>query len=264
VSTADPSAPNLILLDLDGTLLGDDGEVSERNASAIQRATAAGARVVIATGRPARLLERLRTQLESSLALCYNGAVVLDLTTWEVLDARFLPGDAFRSAIESARGAGIEVVVAAEGLPHVGIRAEPGLRPDADLPRGTLAELAGGEIVKGLVRAAPHMFDRAWEFLTDNYSDVLTVTRSGVEGLIELSGPGVSKGSTIAALAETWGIAAEDAIAFGDMPNDLEMFEWAGRSVAMANADAAVAFAASEQGESNNADGVAKVLERWF
>jgi Cof subfamily protein (haloacid dehalogenase superfamily) len=258
------AAPKLILLDLDGTLLGDDGEISSRNASAIARASAAGARVVIATGRPARLLERLRDQLQSSLALCYNGAVVLDLKTWEVLEARFLPGEIFRAAIEGARAAGIRIDVAVEGVPSVGIRAETGMRPGADLPRGTLDELAAVEIVKGLVRADDAHFDAAWTYLIDNFGEALTVTRSGVRGLIELSGAGVSKGSTIAVLAREWGIDATDAIAFGDMPNDLEMFAWAGWSVAMANADPAASSVASEVGESNNDDGVAKVLERWF
>jgi hydroxymethylpyrimidine pyrophosphatase-like HAD family hydrolase len=48
------------------------------------------------------------------------------------------------------------------------------------------------------------------------------------------------------------------------MPNDLEMFRWAGRSVAMDNAEPEVKLAATEVGAHHDADAVAQVLERWF
>jgi hydroxymethylpyrimidine pyrophosphatase-like HAD family hydrolase len=60
------------------------------------------------------------------------------------------------------------------------------------------------------------------------------------------------------------GFIAADAIAFGDMPNDLPMLAWAGQSVAVANAHPEVLAAADEVTASNDEDGVAQVLERWF
>ncbi|HEY5319934.1 MAG TPA: HAD hydrolase family protein, partial [Galbitalea sp.] len=107
-------------------------------------------------------------------------------------------------------------------------------------------------------------FDAVWRALEWGFSDTLTITRSGIEGLIEISAFGVSKGTVIDGLAREWGIAPSEAIAFGDMPNDLDMLRWAGWSVAMGNAEPEVKLAASEVGADHDDDGVALVLERWF
>ncbi len=53
-------------------------------------------------------------------------------------------------------------------------------------------------------------------------------------------------------------------VAFGDMPNDLPMLAWAGHAVGMANAHPEVLAAVDEVTASNDDDGVAQVLERWF
>ena len=256
--------PRLILVDLDGTLVGVDHTVSARNAAALERATAAGARVVIATGRPVRLLAPVRASLGHSIALCYNGAIVLDLASDEVLEAHLLDGEVFRRAVESVRARGLEFIVAVEGMPELGIRGEVGFREGYAMPRGTLAEITDSGVVKGLVRVAGNQFDAIWEAFSSGFPEELEVTRSGIDGLIEVSRAGVSKGGVIDELARGWGIDPADAIAFGDMPNDLEMFRWAGRSVAMDNAEPEVKLAATEVGDHHDADAVAQVLERWF
>jgi hydroxymethylpyrimidine pyrophosphatase-like HAD family hydrolase len=258
------NAPRLILVDLDGTLVGVNHEVSQRNASALERATAAGARVVIATGRPVRLLEPVRAALGHSIALCYNGAIVLDLASGEVLEAHLLDGPVFQRAVEAVRATGLQFVVAVEGMPDVGIRGEVGFREGYDMPRGTLDEICDAGIVKGLVRATGDQFAPAWDAFSTGFPAELEVTRSGIEGLLEISRLGVSKGGVIDELARGWGIDPSEAIAFGDMPNDLEMFRWAGRSVAMGNAEPEVKLAATEVGAHHDEDAVAQVLERWF
>ena len=68
----------------------------------------------------------------------------------------------------------------------------------------------------------------------------------------------------LAALAAEHGVEAADVVAFGDMPNDLPMLAWAGHAVAVANAHPEVLAAADEVTGSNDDDGVASVLERWF
>jgi len=65
-------------------------------------------------------------------------------------------------------------------------------------------------------------------------------------------------------LAAERGISAEEVVAFGDMPNDLPMLTWAGLGVAVANAHPSVLAAADEVTASNDDDGVAQVLDRWF
>ena len=257
-------APRLILVDLDGTLLRDDHTVSERNAAAISRAVAAGARVVIATGRPVRLLGPVRDLPVKPIVLSCNGAILFDLATDSVLDAHLLDGAVFRRAVEKVRAKGLDFVVGVEGMPDRGVRGEVDFRLGRDLPRGTLAEISAGGVVKGLIVVEAAEFDRVWDAFSLGFPGELEVTRSGIAGLIEISASGVSKGGVIAGLAHGWGIEPSEAIAFGDMPNDLEMFRWAGRSVAMGNAEPEVKLAATEIGADHNDDAVAQVLERWF
>jgi Cof subfamily protein (haloacid dehalogenase superfamily) len=259
-----PDAPRLILVDLDGTLVGVDSKVSPRNAAALERATAAGARVVIATGRPVRLLEPIRESLGHSIALCYNGAIVMDLATGDVIESHLLDGAVFRRAVESVRAKGLEFLVAVEGMPDIGIRGEKGFREGYKMPRGTLKQITDLGIVKGLIRVTGGQFDEIWDAFSTGFPGELEVTRSGIDGLIEISRAGVSKGGIIDELARGWGIDPSEAIAFGDMPNDLEMFRWAGRSVAMDNAEPEVKLAATEVGLHHDNDAVAEVLERWF
>jgi hydroxymethylpyrimidine pyrophosphatase-like HAD family hydrolase len=79
---------------------------------------------------------------------------------------------------------------------------------------------------------------------------------------VELTAPGVDKGSGLAMVAAELGISADEVVVFGDMPNDLPMFAWAGwRRVAVANAHDDVLAAADEVTASNDADGVAAWLE---
>ena len=85
---------------------------------------------------------------------------------------------------------------------------------------------------------------------------------SSEDALLEISAAGVSKASALAAVCSARGIAAEEVIAFGDMPNDLPMLTWAGRGVAVANAHPEVLAAADEITAGNDECGVAQVLER--
>lgn len=263
-------APRLILLDLDGTLLGLDRRVSERNSAALKAADAAGSRVVIATGRPLRLLSDIRAQVPATIAVCCNGALVVDLESDQVLEAHPLEGEVLDTAALGARAAGADFWVGVEGLPgqdHLALEPHAEFRPGTDVVRAPLSELcrAGRVILKGLVRAASAA-DAAIvrRYFTTHHAAQLTLTNSADDLLIEVSGPGVTKGRTVAALAETWGIDPAQAIAFGDSPNDMEMLQWAGRSVAVDNAHPDVKRVATETAGHHDDHAVARVLERWY
>ncbi|MGD3105247.1 HAD-IIB family hydrolase [Streptomyces sp. YGL11-2] len=87
-------------------------------------------------------------------------------------------------------------------------------------------------------------------------------TRSSPTALLEISGLGVSKAGTLARCCAERGISPREVVAFGDMPNDIEMLTWAGTSYAMANAHPDVLAATTRRTDSNNDDGVAVVIER--
>ena len=92
----------------------------------------------------------------------------------------------------------------------------------------------------------------------------LAVPTWTLDGLMEISAPGVTKGSALVELAAELGVEAADVIAFGDMPNDLPMLSWAGTSYAMANGHPDVRAAADHVAPHHDEDGVAVVLEQVF
>jgi hypothetical protein len=89
-------------------------------------------------------------------------------------------------------------------------------------------------------------------------------THSGSPGIIEISAGGITKAGPLATLCRSWGITASQVAAFGDMPNDVPMLQWAGRSWAVGNAHAEAFAAADAITATNDEDGVAVVLEDLF
>ena len=94
--------------------------------------------------------------------------------------------------------------------------------------------------------------------------DLAEFTWSSDTTLLEISAAGVTKASTLALVCARLGVDRRHVVAFGDMPNDLPMMEWAGRSYAMANAHRTVLDAADAVVPSNDDDGVAATLEALF
>ncbi len=82
--------------------------------------------------------------------------------------------------------------------------------------------------------------------------------------MLEISAAGVTKASTLALVCRRLGVSPADVVAFGDMPNDLPMLEWAGVSYAMADAHPTVVAAADHVAPGNDDDGVARVLAGLF
>jgi hydroxymethylpyrimidine pyrophosphatase-like HAD family hydrolase len=145
--------------------------------------------------------------------------------------------------------------------------AEPAYRhawPDADNGLAARDELLAAPAVKLLIRCPELSSDAMVAALGPAVGDAADLTFSHPRGLVEASPPGVTKASGLAAVADGMGLAAADVVAFGDMPNDLEMLRWAGHGVAMGNAHPALLEVADEVTAGNGEDGLALVLERWF
>jgi Cof subfamily protein (haloacid dehalogenase superfamily) len=267
--------PRLIATDLDGTLLRDDKSVSPRTVAALAAAEAAGIEVFFVTGRPARWMDVVSEHVHGhGLAICGNGAAVVDLHgspgAHRFVKVRELARDNALATVRLLREAAPGTVYAIEQtygfnqepdypklhmeVPDVLLPAEELLGPDGPLP---------DEPVLKILAYHPDIDPDAFLTLARlAVGDRANVTRSSPSALLEISGPGVSKASTLALCCAERGISHEEVVAFGDMPNDVEMLTWAGRSYAMGNAHPDVIAAASGQTVANNDDGVAVVIER--
>ena len=263
--------PRLVASDLDGTLLRSDLTVSARTRQVLARVERSGALFVMVTGRPPRWMAPVAEQTgHRGLAVCANGALVYDLHTERVVQSSLLTSGAAAEIVHALRRDVPGIAFAVEKAPVDGV---PGgfARESAYIPRWDgevdvedLEQMLSGGAVKLLARQEELGSDELLAYARASVGAHAECTHSSSDGLLEISAAGISKASGLAALAEQWEVEAQDAIAFGDMPNDLPMLAWAGRSVAMADAHPAVLAAVDEVTGGNDDDGVAQVLERWF
>lgn len=267
-----PARPRLIATDLDGTLLHDDKYVSDRTIAALAAAEQAGIEVFFVTGRPARWMDVVREHVHGhGLAICANGAIVVDLRPGgELVMVRPLDRTVALDVVQALRDAAPGTAFAVE-LTN-GIHYEPAYPPFHQDPGATVAaaEKLLREESQGssapLVKLLAHHPDLTPDaFLTvarTAAGHLASFTRSSPTALLEVSALGVSKASTLALCCAERGISSDEVVAFGDMPNDLEMLTWAGSSYAMGNAHPDVLAAADGRTLTNNEDGVAVVIEQ--
>jgi Cof subfamily protein (haloacid dehalogenase superfamily) len=264
-----PTPYALIATDLDGTLLRADDTLSERSLAALARAGRAGARHLVVTGRPAPRVRPLLDDLGcTGLAVCGQGAQVYDAGAdrllWSVTLDRELAETAL-GKIEAEVGQ-VYAAVDQDGVDGLTL-IEPGyLMPHPTLPAlrvGRRDDLWCAPISKVLLRHHTLSDDELAATARAVVGSLATVTMSG-PGTVELQPYGVTKATGLALAADHLGLSPEQAVAFGDMPNDIPMFHWASYGVAMANAHPELKTVADEITLSNEDDGIAVVLERLF
>ncbi|MFF0463532.1 HAD family hydrolase [Streptomyces mexicanus] len=264
-----PPAYALIATDLDGTLLRGDDSVSERSRAALARAAAAGARHLVVTGRPAPRVRSLLASLGATgLAVCGQGAQLYDAGADRLLWSVTLDRETAETALGKIEAEVGEVYAAVDQDGVDGLTLiEPGYRmPHPTLPAQRVdrrEELWRAPISKVLLRHPRLSDDELAAAARGAVGPLATVTMSG-PGTVELQPCGITKATGLALAAEHLGLGREVALAFGDMPNDIPMFRWAARGVAMANAHRELKAVADEITLSNEDDGIAVVLERLF
>jgi Cof subfamily protein (haloacid dehalogenase superfamily) len=259
----------LVASDIDGTILGHDGKISDRTIRAFHACRGAGVELVFVTGRPPRWLHPLEEQLgHTGTVICSNGAVVWDLEADKMISARTMAlNDVFevRRIIKSLRPTAL---FAAETL--TGFHLEPGFIENgssellSEFTPAPLAETltADDAVVKFLAIVREGTADDFLAEVAPAVGDLATVTHSAPTiAMLELSVPGVNKAVTLAEYAASLGIEAADVVAFGDMPNDIEMLRWAGHGYAMASGHPEAIRAAGQQAPHFDDDGVAQILE---
>jgi Cof subfamily protein (haloacid dehalogenase superfamily) len=259
--------PRLIVSDMDGTLLRWDETVSDATVAELERWRNDGVPVVLATGRPPRWMHDIRKVLRFGTAVCCNGAVLLDLSSFEIIEEIALQPDRLRAITDELRYAHDDMWFAVEyGFEF---RHEPHYRPrwDVDVPgvaEATVDEMVQAPAAKLLVRSETMPRDAFVELVSTVVGDTATVTNSSDEALAEVSASGVTKATGLAHVAAAHRVDPADIVYFGDMPNDLAAFEWVraagGRAVAMAHAHPDLMAVATDVTGTNDEDGVAAFL----
>lgn len=260
--------PLLVATDLDGTIVPPGGSVSPRTVAAFALAERAGARFVLVTGRPPRVMPEIAAAFgNTGTAICANGALAYDLRTGETEPLGLIAPADLVTAAKALRSA----------IPGIGLAVEYGDGHAADplyraavpaldlaMPRVPDSELFARPAAKLIGRHFDYTPDQLLALAAPACEGIVAVSHSNATSLIEASALGVSKASAVAALAARHGIGPESVLAFGDMPNDLPLLSWAGQSCAVANAHPEVRAAASRVIGGCAEDGVAAVLEELY
>ena len=257
------SLPRLVATDLDGTLVRSDGTVSQYTHDVIAELDERGVPVVFVTGRPLRWAEEVFQYVGAhGLAVVSNGALVWDVANNEVDLVREIPVDVGLEVCQLIREAVPGATFAVETLAGIALESvflERHPVPDGSR-RGDLADVFDAPALKILARHEELSAQEFWDRALAAVGDRAVITWSSASALLEISAAGVTKASTLALLCERLGVAPADVVAFGDMPNDLPMLEWAGRSWAMADAHPTVLAAADHVAPGHDDDGVARTL----
>ena len=265
------SEPRLVATDLDGTLVRSDGTVSAYTQQVLAELDERGVPVVFVTGRPLRWAEDVFDHVgRHGLAVISNGALVWDVAKREPVLTRTIDPVVGVEVCDLIRAAVPGSAFAVETL--AGIALEPDFHERHPVPRDArraaitelLADDSAEPALKLLARHEELGYQEFWDRAAQAIGGRAVITWSSTSSLLEISAAGVTKATTLAVLCADLGIAPDEVIAFGDMPNDLAMLAWAGTSYAMADAHLTVVEAAVHLAPGHDDDGVARVLATVF
>lgn len=257
----------LIALDVDGTLITDDHQVTEATKKAVRAVHEQGAHIVLCTGRaPFSTIPILKELGLSGIAITHNGGAIIDSTDNKVLHQFAYPIKDVEQIVHYCRAHGIHYDVNAANdlyVEHLTEESREMYRKFYAEPIETKDALELDiEVVKFCIFAEGAVLD---QFTIDwpNFGNPdVQMIRSG-EYFIDIMHPRANKGNALRVLAERLNIPSERVLAIGNYFNDVEMMEFAGLGIAMANSPDEVKAKADAVTASNNEDGVSQALMRY-
>ena len=269
-----------ILIDLDGTLVNDEGEIQTRVLERAKRAHAEGVRVMIATGRSESATRPVLVQLGfDTPAIVFNGAGVYCPNAERLIEERVLAGEVVRGMVRWARAADALPVLVGAGVKYalaprneyedralryfrdVQIVEEDGLSPEYIIRVTAFSQThtdsnALAASIRSAVERPVYVTHFPLSALADHRDSPLLVA--------DVQPPCHGKAEGLRVLFEHYGIPPERVVAVGDATNDIPMFKAAGLSVAMENAMPEARQCADRVIGSNNSDALAALFDELF
>ncbi|AIX49810.1 MULTISPECIES: sugar-phosphatase [Pantoea] len=264
-------AIKLIAIDMDGTLLNPQHEITPAVKTAIGRARDKGVSIVLATGRPFVGVERYLMELDlrqpGQYCISNNGALAHKADSGDVVAEKTLSFDDYLYLEQLARELGVHFQAFDKSSLYT---------PNKDISEYTIheASLTGIPVryraveemdpatrfPKIMMIDKPALLDKAIARLPARMQESYTVLKSAPY-FLEILNPLVNKGYGVKMLAEKLGLQQSEVMAIGDQENDLAMIEYAGTGVAMGNAIDSVKKIAQFVTKTNMEDGVAHAIE---
>lgn len=259
----------LIAMDLDGTLNNDLKAIDPPTLAALMEAQRRGMRLLLASARPLPGLYRDRDALQladhGGLLMAYNGGMIADAATGAVLSATRMPVEAARDVLRLLEALPVTPILDDGARIYVTDRHGYNVENECRINRMACAEVPN---LADFLRFAPCKILMSTD--PDGIRGVQAQIAAALPGgltvvqtapfYLEVIPATVNKGLGLRAACAAVGLSPEEAIAFGDSENDIEMLKAAGMGVAMGNADDAVKAAADRVTLSNNDNGIAAAL----
>ena len=257
----------LIAFDLDGTIYDHKVHVGipPKIKEAINTVKEAGAAVTIATGRMFNSTLPFCSELGLTRPIiCYQGALIGDPVSRRVLWEKPVPLDLARDVIRTIEETGLSPYIfirdrfyVKELTPRIE-QYEKVLDIKAEII-GDLAEHLQEEPTKLVAVGEEPEISNVLPRVKEAFGSSISAIRT-YDHLCEIGHPDGSKGKALSYLADSLGVSREETVAVGDSPNDVDMIEWAGLGVAMANGSPEALDAADMVVNSVSEDGVADLL----
>lgn len=268
----------MIAMDMDGTLLTTDKDVSERSKDVLKKAADMGIKLVVCTGRifTSALIYADIIGTEAPI-IASNGAYIREKDRDEVVYMKALPKEDMYTVVRTVKEYGF--------YPHLfsydTIFSEKVIyttklydKQNKSLPEDKKVKIVLNDdlekvieennqiIIKIVIMSEMDEIERLNKLRNEISKKIDASIVSSAENNFEIMSKGISKGNAVKILGDIYGISPEETICIGDNENDISMIEYAGCGVAMGNAADALKSAADYITDTNDNDGVAKAIEK--
>ncbi|MFC4802072.1 Cof-type HAD-IIB family hydrolase [Neobacillus sp. GCM10023253] len=256
----------LVVLDMDGTLLNNDHQVSNANKEAIHRLKQEGTSVVLASGRPYESIYPYVKDLEIDLPIiAANGALIKNPVSNEVYYSTGLPIHLAKEIIQYGQENQYPISLYFDGEVHTFNESMIKVHWELEKLKARVINKVeeDKDLYKIIYANTPPKIEEAFKHLEQKYKEKLYITRSD-DVYLDVMNINASKGKALHQLMDRLNILSHEVVVMGNSYNDIAMFEVAGLAIAMDNASQEVKDAADFVAKSNNDDGVAYAVDRYI
>ncbi|MBH9579955.1 HAD family phosphatase [Staphylococcus felis] len=262
--------PDLIIMDMDDTLMTSNNEMSKVTKEYLLSIQRAGYRIALASGRPTegmiQTAKNLEMDVNQSYIMSYNGAQTIDLSNNTVVSSQMIDKSAFDEIIDFCRDNQLFALTYHDGhIVYEGSHEYMNIESElTGLPMKKVDDLKTyiqGPVPKAMGVDYETHISELMTHMSEGFNEKIDATTSKPY-FLEFMCKGVSKGAAIQDLAERLNLDTRNMIAFGDSRNDIEMFKQVGTAVAMDNASDSVKEYATMVTKSHDEDGIPYALKQ--
>ncbi|WP_244833313.1 Cof-type HAD-IIB family hydrolase [Clostridium sp. BJN0001] len=263
----------ILALDMDGTLLTGKKIITENTKKALKNLEKKGVKIVLASGRPVeglrKYLEELNLIKDDDYVLSYNGALVQNAKTHEILSKIVLKGSDLKRIYEVSKKLNVNIHAFSVKQGLITPKNSKYTEHEANLNGLKINVVDFNEIdddediIKVMMIDEPETLDAAIEKIPEDLKKDYSVFKS-TPFFYEFINKNVNKGLGLKFLSEYLNVDRKNVVACGDAENDLSMIKFAGLGVAMENAEDIVKKNADFITLSNENEGIAKVIQEAF